>query len=69
MTEAKRGGRRPGAGRKPGSTSAEDPRTERMAQRYTKRESKIIADAATRQGETLSDYIRGATLERAKGVK
>lgn len=68
MTDTKpnnRGGHRPGAGRKPGSTSAEDPRSEQMAQRYTKRESEIITEAASRQGETLSDYVRGAALERA----
>lgn len=60
-----RGGHRPGAGRKPGSTSAEDPRSEQMAQRYTKRESEIITEAASRHGENLSDYVRGAALERA----
>lgn len=63
--QPKRGGHRPGAGRKPGSTSAEDPRIEQMAQRYTKREAEIIMEAASRRGETLSGYVRGAALERA----
>lgn len=65
MTEKARGGHRPGAGRKPGSTSAEDPRSEQMAQRYTKHEAQIIQEAADKAGETLSDYVRGSTLERA----
>lgn len=63
--QPKRGGHRPGAGRKPGSTSAEDPRSEQMAQRYTKHEAQIIQEAADKAGETLSDYVRGSALERA----
>ena len=65
MTEKARGGHRPGAGRKPGSTSAEDPRIEQLAQRYTKHEAQIIHEAADKASETLSDYVRGAALERA----
>lgn len=65
MTEKARGGHRPGAGRKPGSTSAEDPRSEQMAQRYTKHEAQIIREAADKAGETLSGYVRGSALERA----
>jgi hypothetical protein len=64
MTDKARGGVRPGAGRKLGSTSADDPRTEQMAQRYTKPEAAAIETAARAAGENLSDYIRGAVLER-----
>lgn len=58
-----RGGSRPGSGRPPGSISA-SPRRVRWPVRWTDEEQLLIERAAERTGQSVSDIIRDATMER-----
>lgn len=68
MKKSKRGGARPGSGRKPGTCTADDPRSVSKSQRYTAREFSIIGQAAARAGVSQSEFIRKAVLDAATEV-
>jgi len=56
-----RGGKRPGAGRKP----IENRRRIMFQTRWNEEEAKAIVDAAVRSGLKPSQFIRAAALEKA----
>lgn len=65
MTEEieKRGGKRPGAGRKKGSFIGEGPKTGRIVVACTKEEEEKIKDLAKEAGVSISRFIVDSILK------
>lgn len=66
MPNNKRGGARRGAGRKPGASIIDDPRSVQKGQRYTESESELIERAAVLEDISPGRYIRDAAIAAAK---
>lgn len=63
-----KGGKREGAGRKPGSTKAEHRGTVKQV-RWTAEEWQQVEQSAISAGKTPSEYIRLATLAKAQETR